>query len=473
MTWDIRQGDSLNALRAMPDQSVQCCVTSPPYFGLRDYRTAKWEGGDAGCDHLPKLRPRAERERRGLTGGTATIDESIGNGGRHREFCGKCGARRVDSQIGLEATPDEYVASLVQVFREVRRVLRNDGTLWLNIGDSYNNADKWGGGGPNTGKHTRAPDGSIESWNAVRRRWSGMDGCKPKDLIGIPWMVAFALRADGWYLRSAIIWSKPNPMPESITDRPTSAYEHVFLLTKSARYFYDAQAIAEPSINAGAEVALGTRSLSKRHADGIGVPRTGNALVGTVTVTPTRNKRNVWDVATQPYAEAHFATFPTTLIEPCILAGSSPRACGECGAPWERDIELVGGQTTGRTAAQAAAAAAKGIQHARFPVNGSVGQFKATSVTRGRAPTCSHNDDSTRSLVLDPFTGSGTVGVVCEWHARDFVGIELNSEYAEMARKRIAVDGRLGRAAYRPERPPPEQEALFGVEPTESRGSDR
>ena len=296
---------------------------------------------------------------------------------------------------------------------------------------------------------------------------------EPKDLIGIPWMVAFALRADGWYLRSAIIWSKPNPMPESMTDWPTSAYEHVFRRTKSARYFYDAQAIAEPSINAGAEVALGTRSLSKRHADGIGVPvhRERARRDGYGHADAEQAER--LDVATQPYAEADFATFPTTLIEPCILAGSSPRACGECGAPWERDIELVGGQTTGRTAAQAAAAAAKGIQHARFPVNGSVGQFKATSVTRGRAPTCSHNDDSTRSLVLDPFTGSGTVGVVCEWHARDFVGIELNSEYAEMARKRIAVDGRLGRAAYRPERPPPETGGCFLGRTNRIEGSDR
>lgn len=242
MSVRIIHADAIEGLRQLPDESVQMCVTSPPYFGLRDYQTGRWEGGDPECVHLPK----------GMTDDPKNPGSSARNGKPSKEdaeiMLGRCpcGAVRVDSQIGLEPTPNEFVARLAAVFREVRRVLRKDGTLWLNLGDSYCNTDKWGGGGANTGKQTVADDGVVPAW-AVRRKRDVMPGIKPKDLIGVPWRVALALQADGWYLRSDIIWSKPNPMPESVTDRPTKAHEYIFLLTKSDRYFYDADAIREPA----------------------------------------------------------------------------------------------------------------------------------------------------------------------------------------------------------------------------------
>jgi DNA modification methylase len=258
MSIHIHRGDCRFVLRAMPDESVHCCVTSPPYFGLRDYGIAE--------------------------------------------------------QIGLEATPEAFVAELVKVFREVRRVLRDDGTLWLNLGDSYANDTKWGGS--TSGKHVTAQHG--DSGIGRRRHQTGL---KSKDLIGIPWRVAFALQADGWYLRQDIIWSKPNPMPESVQDRCTKAHEYLFLLSKSPTYFCDMAAIAEPAIHAGHVVTLGDKSLSRGQAAGSNVAASGNGLADSVTVADTRNKRSVWTVATQPFKEAHFATFPPDLIVDCIKAG--------------------------------------------------------------------------------------------------------------------------------------------------------
>jgi DNA modification methylase len=255
----ILRGDALAKLAELPAGSVHCCVTSPPYFGLRDY----------GCE----------------------------------------------GQIGLEATPDAYVAELVAVFREVRRVLRDDGTLWLNIGDSYASG---GGNTAMTGGKSDPARGLAMGFGSLKR---GIPiGLKPKDIIGIPWMLAFALRADGWYLRQDIIWSKPNPMPESVTDRCTKAHEYLFLLSKSARYYYDAKAISEPSEYAGdqAGICRGT----KRRAYSMGRMPSGNEVLGSNWIQPeTRNKRSVWEITTAPFSEAHFATFPPALVEPCVLAG--------------------------------------------------------------------------------------------------------------------------------------------------------
>jgi DNA modification methylase len=268
---DVRiwHGDVIECLREMPDGIAQTCVTSPPYWGLRDY-----------------------------------------------------GA---DGQIGLEATPDEYVDRIVEVFREVRRVLRDDGTLWLNLGDSYA-ADRGGtyqpaetlaggiGGKMPDGVKTNRGRGSGHQPSRAASRF----GLKHKDLVGIPWRVAFALQADGWYLRSDIIWAKPNPMPESVTDRPTKSHEYVFLLSKSARYYYDAEAIKEPSLNLGVtDIRFGGSkygdSDDPKHAT-----KSGNTYVD----SGKRNARSVWRIATKPYAEAHFATFPIELPERCIKAGS-------------------------------------------------------------------------------------------------------------------------------------------------------
>jgi DNA modification methylase len=258
-------GDCRETMATLPADSVQCCVTSPPYWGLRDY------------GH--------------------------------------------DGQLGLEQTPEEYVACMVDVFREVRRVLRPDGTLWLNLGDSY--ASQCGAHGGREDNQTGVGAKRLHLEGAgdqePRRAPSGL---KPKDLCGIPWRVAFAMQADGWYLRSEIIWHKPNPMPESVTDRPTKAHEQVFLLSKQARYFYDADAIADDAVTAGGRA--GYAGYSARAA-AMGRNPSGNEKPGVTAINgDTRNARTVWTIATQPYAGAHFATFPPELAERCIKAGSRP-----------------------------------------------------------------------------------------------------------------------------------------------------
>jgi site-specific DNA-methyltransferase (adenine-specific) len=312
----IYQGDARAVLHRMPAESVHCVVTSPPYWGLRDYGTATWEGGDAGCDHRHQLGGEGESSaKQNTSAGMQTV--------AYRDVCRKCGATRLDAQLGLERTPEEYVAAMVDVFREVRRVLRDDGTLWLNLGDSYNNTDKWGGG-QNPGKHTIADDGHVPSHDVGKRK-PPPSGLKPKDLVGIPWRVAFALQADGWYLRSDIIWSKPQAMPESVTDRPTKSHEYLFLLAKSARYYFDAEAVRERAESGPSDL---------------------------------RNIRTVWTIATAPYPGAHFATFPPKLVEPCVKAGC--------------------------------------------PAGG---------------------------VVLDPFAGTGTVGMVAQQLSRRAVLIDLNAEY--------------------------------------------
>jgi len=304
----ILVGDVRKRLKEIPDQTVQCCVTSPPYWGLRDY-----------------------------------------------------GA---DGQIGLEQTPNAYVAEMVSVFREVKRVLRDDGTLWLNLGDTY--ASSWGSGRRNI----------IGNPSRTERTIKMGDGLKEKDLVGIPWRVAFALQADGWYLRQDIIWAKPNPMPESVKDRCTRSHEYLFMLTKSRKYYFNDKAIAEEAKTkpgatwqerkaAGAtagNVIVGheTRNGTQRVVHGKGVTSNLTRQDG------MRNKRSVWTITTKPFRGAHFAVMPEALVEPCVLASTR-----------------------------------------------------------------------TNDLVLDPFTGSGTVGVVALKHDRNFVGVELNPEYAEIARNRI------------------------------------
>jgi len=385
--WHIHVGDCRDVLRSLPAQSVHTVVTSPPYFGLRDYGT--------------------------------------------------------DGQIGLEPTPDEFVAALVAVFREVRRVLRDDGTVWLNLGDSYAASTTDLGGGRHDAKvaalgRELAADG--------RRQGSRLaPGLKPKDLIGIPWMVAFALRADGWYLRSDIIWSKPNPMPESVTDRPTKSHEYVFLLSKGPRYFYDADAIREAidpeSLRSNGIDPLtgkGYRWDSESHTANPNRSATGNLAPGASRSLNLagRNKRSVWTVSTQPYPGAHFATFPPRLIEPCILAGAPERACGECGAPWVRVVDATA-STEGRENWA-------GQQASKNGASRKGGFYDAERTTLGFEPSCSHGDGSASGVVLDPFAGAGTTGLVALQHGRDFVGIELNPEYAQMARDRIETAIRLG-----------------------------
>jgi DNA modification methylase len=291
-------------LETLPERSIHCCVTSPPYWGLRDYGTGTWEGGDPSHEHFGKIRCTAPATSEKQNSNAGSLDVRAGD-------C-DCGAKKIDAQIGLEQTSDAYVAQIVAVMRGVHRVLHDDGTLWLNLGDSYASHNK-GSGGPSAKQDTNA--GSRYGRFAATLD----DDTKPKDLVGIPWQVAFALRADGWYLRSDIIWHKPNPMPESITDRPTKSHEYIFLLSKSSSYYYDADAIAEPAVHGGRVLDY----TGDQKANTTDPMRQATHIRGRViTVPETRNKRTVWSVCTSAYAEAHFATFPPKLILPCILAGS-------------------------------------------------------------------------------------------------------------------------------------------------------
>jgi DNA modification methylase len=311
----IYNGDALEILRQLPDATVNCCITSPPYWGLRDYGTATWDGGDTECDHL-QPRKGGEGPALPINGGGSDRDTSVGLQQFHGT-CRKCGARRVDAQIGLERTPEEYVARLVDVFSEVNRVLRDDGTLWLNLGDSF------AGGGNNRGGNPseKSPKQKSNRGGYGQIATPIPKSLKPKDLCGIPWRTAFALQEDGWWLRSDIIWAKPAPMPESVTDRPTKAHEYMFLLAKSERYWYDAAAIREPfaddrmgNPNGGGQYARELYPV--RGQDGL---RTGQWTRG--EELGGRNKRDVWTVNSDPFPEAHFATFPPALILPCVLAG--------------------------------------------------------------------------------------------------------------------------------------------------------
>lgn len=347
-------GDAREKLKELPAGSARCCVTSPPYWGLRDYGTARWDGGDDECDH------EGNTMRTGPAG-TAKQASNFGAVSVRSGDCWKCGARRIDSQLGLERTPEEYVAKLVAVFREVRRVLADDGALWLNLGDSYAGSGMTGGTNSKEGSEKR-----VDRMFHGNRR-DTVPGLKQKDLVGIPWSVAFALRADGWYLRSEIIWAKPNPMPESVTDRPTKAHEQIFLLAKSSGYYYDADAIAEEQTSSGLGGFSNKETLKSVRLDASHAPSLVNAIND-----GKRNKRSVWTIATAPFPEAHFATFPPALVEPCILSGS---AIGD--------------------------------------------------------------------TVLDPFCGAGTSGLVASRLHRNFVGVELNPKYAEMARLRIEQDAPL------------------------------
>lgn len=353
----IHVGDVFDVLPTIPDGSVRTCVTSPPYWGLRDYGTAEWEGGDEGCDHGVGrfTTPASEKQQ-----------SNHGSGTRQAQVqCPKCGATRIDAQLGLEETPEQYVENMVRVFREVRRILTDDGTLWLNLGDSY--ASSVATTGRNETNNTGRRPGEYGSAKLMPSIYARNSSLKPKDLCGIPWRVAFALQADGWYLRSDIIWAKPNPMPESVTDRPTKSHEYIFLLSKNQRYYYDHQAIAERASDDSGYAKQRARGVDTWQYGRTAGGNTTNGIGGTFGTAGTRNRRSVWTINTKPFPEAHFAVFPLTLPMLCIQAGTA----------------------TGDT-------------------------------------------------VLDPFAGAGTTGVAAQKLGREFVGVELNPEYAAMAERRIA-----------------------------------
>ena len=361
----------------IPDNSVDCVVTSPPYWGLRDY---------------------------GLE----------------------------EQGIGLEPTPEEYCGNMVEVFREVWRVLKPTGTLWLNLGDSYAGSGKGQmGDGTHAAKHGEKQHTS--KWTLIGGLLAGVtDGLKPKDLVGIPWRVAFALQADGWYLRSDIIWSKPNPMPESVTDRPTKAHEYVFLLTKSPRYYYDADAIREAKAESTVRDQRTNDNGQRRERGYPGANSNGGTLLG--GNQGGRNRRTVWEIATQPYPEAHFATYPEKLVEPCILAGTSEKGvCAICGKPWEWVVETSGG-TIGQAWHDHTDDLARGN---RDNSNGKAKDGTYKCEHKGWQPTCGCNADTAPATVLDPFAGSGTTLGVAQRLGRRAIGTDLSAEYLDLAAKRL------------------------------------
>jgi DNA modification methylase len=516
-------GDNREVMRTLPDESVQCVVTSPPYWGLRDYGTASWDGGDPDHEHVGI-------EVRSGPPGSPKQASKRGSTHVYSGDC-RCGAIRQDRQLGLEQTPEEYVAAMVDVFREVKRILRRDGTLWINIGDTYASSamdlhrvrggrgQAWSGEGdvqevlpphgeaavgvatPRAGQgpvagvapgalgaaeraDPPAPEGTSSASDGLdgrgvpvlrrdgaavpdagsrpERRLQGpqtveapadgegreggrtarplpdpllelqlregtgwLPSPKPKDLVGIPWRLAFALQADGWFLRSDIIWAKPNPMPESVTDRPTKSHEYLFLLSKSATYHYDADAVREDA-SWPIEKFVPARG-GQNHLDAStlrnDIDRLGGGQLGKPGV---RNRRSVWTIATKPYAGSHFATFPEALVEPCILAGTSEAgACGTCGAPWERILERHGGQSYSTGKSEAKRAQGLATQFSGY-ADGSSGP---TFTTLGFRPTCPHPGDPVPCVVLDPFAGTGTVGAVAQRLSRRALLIDLNPDY--------------------------------------------
>ena len=306
-------GDSREVLKEFPDKCIDTCITSPPYWGLRDYGTSTWVGGDKDCSH----RRDTKKSDKCITG-HKNFDEMLGVGDAiYKSECKRCGAKRVDSQIGLEDEVSDYIEQLVDVFGEVHRILKDDGTLWLNLGDSYAGSTGKSGGVSEIQSVKRQLDtGSIGSLRPAK-----VAGLKRKDLIGIPWRAAFALQKYGWYLRQDIIWHKPNPMPEPTKDRCVKSHEYIFLLSKNPQYYFDADSIKEPSVTPNTGTSWKQRKLDgepMRH----GLQGAAAVGAGNFKTYEKRNKRSVWTVPTKPYSGAHFATFPPELITPCIKAGS-------------------------------------------------------------------------------------------------------------------------------------------------------
>jgi len=303
-------GDCRNSLKQIKQDgiTVQTCVTSPPYYGLRDYGTGTWIGGDPNCSHKRDSKFSAKT----ITG-HKNMGGAVGDG-IYKSECPRCGAVRQDLQIGLEQTPQEFIENLVEVFAGVWDVLADDGTLWVNLGDSYYNYRP--GKGQALVKQSVANTNQDLPQNCARRA-NKLDGYKEKDLMGMPWRLAFALQDFGWYLRQDIIWHKPNPMPESVQDRCTKSHEYIFLLTKNQKYYFDNKSIQEPAENAGkiSGSFKGRQGGAEYHAQSGGVGSDSKEY-------EKRNKRDVWSVPVRPYAGAHFAVYPEELIRPCILAGS-------------------------------------------------------------------------------------------------------------------------------------------------------
>ena len=546
----ILVGNNIEKLKEIESESVDCIVSSPPYFGLRDYGTASWEGGDDDCDHVANINATKKQGNPEFNENRPSREETKYKG-YYENVCPKCGAKKIDEQFGLEETLEEYIEKTVLLFEELRRVLKPQGTVWWNIGDSYaSKSSAWGG----RGKNSILNNTGLK--DKQRRNTIVPEGLKAKDLMMIPARVAIALSENGWYLRSEIIWHKPNPMPESVKDRPTSAHEKIYLFSKNKKYYYDADAIREKGvIPKGTKGAKGSKERlnvkgvnarpneykiynGKRNKRNVwstkyesdeeermyrqGMSKTrGENVVFVRTKLPTqenfvkfirertsikqldeetdikktkiehwfrndesgfafpsvedwkvikdyvndwskefelidegltyveshldsiesnplgKNKRNVWTVTTKPFRGAHFAVFPPDLIEPCIKAGSSEHGCcSKCGNPYVRDTKVV--SVPQRTTRDNMVGVIPG-RNKTSRMN-SKEMKSLVREERGWIATCKCNADVVKSVVLDPFGGSGTTGLVANNLGRDAILIELNEEYVKIAKKRLGED---------------------------------
>jgi DNA modification methylase len=473
-------GDALSVLRTLPSESVQTCVTSPPYFGLRAYGTDPqvWGGDESHSHTWGDAQPAPGWVSKNGQGATSLQDhgadgkspylDQVHEGTKQRSggaFC-PCGAWR--GELGSEPTPDLFIEHLVSIFDEVWRVLRQDGTCWVNIGDSYSGSGKGPSGhngiGDQEGRQGftggrgktsfMVQRGDDPSWSNNQQRTGPVKGIPAKNLLLMPYRFALAMQGRGWIVRSQIVWAKTSAMPESVRDRPTSAWEPVFLFSKAGRYFYDATAVrtimTDETIRKGGYDTNGQRSYPDNRtvsAEALGVDRlTGNMQAGrSVSINPAgANIRNVWTLGPSPFAEAHFATFPPEIPRRCILAGTSQKgACPACGAPWARVVERRG---SGPKFAPLAIESSGVLPDGPGTHRNMGGRYQAWSdanppKTTGWAPSCACPPaDPAPCVVLDPFGGSGTTGLVADRLGRDATLIELNPEYAEMARRTIASD---------------------------------
>jgi len=441
--------DSRAALAEIEEGSVQCCITSPPYWSLRRYGDAAEMvfGGDAGCEHewgqhiVNRRGAGGEREY-------GSSDSGVGRGPAPElpssNICSLCGCWR--GQFGLEPTPEMYVEHMLDFLRAIWRVLRDDGTLWLNLGDSYASQ----GGAKTEASYASAGTGNSanRTLRVDARRPPG--GLKPKDLVMIPFRVALAAQADGWWVRSVIIWSKPNPMPESVRDRPTTAHEYVFLLTKSKTYFYDADAIREPCTMTP-QARLTPRDMKNGKDSQRAVHRRPQYQLrdepGVEGNPLGRNKRTVWEIATAPYPGAHYATFPPKLVEPMILT-TPTKVCAECGAGWERVVQKPDMKERPKRNQQKYGAERINVGWGDYPQ--SAGQEwqkwrnENPDVTLGFRPTCSCDAETKPAVILDPFCGRGTVLKEARAHGRDWIGIDVDPQSIKLAEEWLG----LGEVTY-------------------------